>query len=177
MSWDFRERLNFSQGVVIGEAITSHLMASIPGSVGARPATVNEDRSGTDLWIDREGLPPVSVDFKHRSFCPIVKLKSDDACIETCSVFQDNVRKKIGWTLDASKRTDLIVYTWPAKEGTRFWILWFPFLCRAATLNWERWCYVYTERPAQNNDYQTLNVFVPRTEIARAMRDLTVGCS
>lgn len=178
MIYDFVEQLNFSNGVELSDSLLGHIVASIPRATGHRAATKDEDLSGTDVWIDRRDLPPVSVDFKHRSFCPIDRWGKDDACIETCSVFRDGKRIKPGWTLDKTKRTDLVVYTWPAANGQRrFWILWFPFLCQAATLNHHVWNHIYGEMPTSNNGYQTLNIYVPRIVIAKAMKSLSVGAA
>src|SRR5690606_1780156 len=127
---DFAERLAFSEGVELEDAVLARIVDGIPGATGIRRAGQDDDRAGTDYWIDRDGLPPVSVDVKHRAFCPIQRFGSDDACIETTSVYlgsgppwRDSGRRKIGWTLDPRKRTDLVVYTWPAETGRRFWIL------------------------------------------------------
>lgn len=175
MPHDFRERLAFSEGVELTRGILAHLYENIPGATDVVKANEDDDRNGTDYWISRKGLPAISVDMKNREFCPIERFNSDDACIETCSVFQNGQRKKIGWTLDHGKRTELIVYTWPHANGRRFWVLYFPLLCAAAQRHFEEWKNTYGERPTPNRGYQTLNVYVPRTVIARAIRDLAGG--
>lgn len=184
MPHDFAERLAFSEGIEVGDALLDRLVADIPGATGIRRAVEHDDRQGTDYWIDRaHDLPPISVDVKHREFCPIERFGSDDACIETCSVYDgrprspwlDMNRRKIGWTLDPSKRTDLIVYTWTKGDARRFWILYFPHLCRASRSNWRAWAAQYGERPALNPDYCTLSVYPPRHVIAEAIRRLTSG--
>ena len=185
MTYDFNERLLFSEGIELHERLMVHLLESVPASVNIKKATEREDRNGTDYWIERDfGLPPISVDMKNRSMCPIKEYGSDDACIETTSVYrgpggppwEDSGRKRVGWSLDIKKRTDLIVYTWPTKEeGRRFWILYFPHLCAASINNWQLWVKEYGERKTLNNGYYTLNVYVPRTVIAKAMRELVYG--
>ncbi len=172
---DFYERLTFSEGVEITDGILAHLYENIPGATDVVRANEDDDRNGTDYWIQRDGLPSISVDLKNRGYCPIERWNSDDACIETCSVFVDGQRKKVGWTLDHRKRTDLIVYTWPNPKGRRFWILHFPLLCAATSKHWREWERLYKERPAQNNGYKTLSIYVPRVEIARAMKQIAYG--
>lgn len=181
---EFAERLNYSQSIELDVDLHARLLAAIPASTGIRDATKDEDRSGTDIWIDRaHGLPPVSVDFKNRDFCPIARWQSDDACIETTSVYQgpgkpweDKYRRKPGWSIDEKKRTDLIVHTWPAEgERRRFWILYFPILCTAARKYWREWAEKYGEREALNEGYRTLSVYPPRVVIAHAMRAFTDG--
>lgn len=165
--------------------ITGHLLQSIPASTSVSRANTKADRQGTDYWINRKhGLKPISVDVKHRGFDPIERFGSDDACIETTSVYtgedrepwQNEYRAKPGWTLNESKQTDLIIYTWPtASNARRFWILYFPILLRATQLNWKYWAYLYKERPAHNKNYLTLSIYPPRNVIAQAMRTLTTG--
>jgi hypothetical protein len=181
----FLERLAFSEGLELGDAVLQCIVAGIPGATEIRRANTNDDRNGTDYWIERDnGLPSISVDVKHRSFCPIARWGKDDACIEVTSVYkgpkqlpwQDEYRHRVGWTLDPAKRTDLIVYTWPASENRRrFWILYFPHLCAVARQNWRKWARDYGELPAWNDGYLTLSVYVPRKVIADAIQTITAA--
>ena len=168
----------------MSKGIFRHLLNAIPGGKKIRRASVGSDRNGTDYWIDRDGLPSVSVDVKHRAYCPIEKFGTDDACIEVCSVYrgvgppydEELFFKSPGWTLNSDKRTDLIVYTWPGShKSLRYWILYFPFLCRAAIENWQRWSNIYGLCSADNPTYKTLSVYPPRPVIADAMRHLVLG--
>ncbi len=161
----FYKDINFSQGIEVGkDGILNHLLTSIPGSIEIVRANGVEDRHGTDWWIIRDnGLPFISVDMKHRRECPIEKYGRDDACIETCSVFVNGERRKLGWSINPAKRTDLICYTWPtATSKRRFWVVYFPFLCAAATAHWHEWAAKYKERqtrPELNDGYVTLSVY------------------
>lgn len=189
---DFRERLSFSEGVGLNADILEHIRQAIPSATHWEKATMQADKNGTDYWLFRShDLPPLSFDMKNRDYCPIQKFGTDDACIEICSQFYRNragadgywrgktwirgKRHNVGWTFDITKRTDWIVYTWPQAEGRRFWILPFPFLCQAARLHLNQWLARYPERPAENNGYETLNIFPLRTEISSAMRELMSG--
>lgn len=184
MTHDFLERLEFSEGVDLGDAILEHLRNSIPGSIAVEKTTKQEDKQGTDYWIKRLDLPPISVDVKHRSFDPIEKFGSDDACIETTSVYVgppeppwlNKFRKKPGWTIDSTKRTDLVVYTWPTDNGKRrFWIVYFPHLCSVAQRHWSTWAAKYGEKSARNDGYLTLSVYPPRAEIAKTIQEIIEG--
>lgn len=180
---DFLKCLNDSKGVELGADVEELLLRMIPGSVTVKRATNKEDREGTDLWILRRKLPAVSVDLKVRTFDPIERFGSDDACIETTSVYsgkhsppwEDRFREKVGWTLNETKRTDLVLYTWPTKNGLRFWAMYFPWLCVAAKKHWRHWVEKYKERPAKNKGYLTLNVYPPRKEIAQAVGNVMRG--
>lgn len=187
--YGFAERLQFSEGIGLTDEILRHVLQHIPAAAGVRKARVHEDKHGTDYWIERKhNLPPVSIDLKNREVCPIEKYGSDDVCIETCSVyrgrakpFTDNLRSKPGWTIDESKRTDLIVYTWPhapdllGAPRLRYWILYFPFLCSASISQWRNWARQYGEKPTPNDGYTTLCTYVPRKVVASAIREFTSG--
>lgn len=200
--YDFHERLAFSEGIAITEELLTHIFNSIPAATEVRKADEHADRNGTDYWVYRKhDLPPVSIDLKNREIDPRELYKSDDACIETTSVYRgpdgkpvldrdrqewvnpwlDRHRDTPGWTVNQTKRTDLIVYTWPhspdlfSTQALRFWILYFPHLCAAAQENWRLWAKRYGERSTRNDRYLTLNVYPPRSEIARAIRKLTTG--
>lgn len=180
---EFEERLAFSEGV-ISECLMDRIVSALPTSTGYEKATLADDRSGTDYWLHRkDGLRSLSVDLKNRGFCPIEKFGSDDACIETTSVYQgpagnswsDKHRRKVGWTIDENKQTDYVVYTWPEGTARRYWIVPYPFLQAASIRWWRQWAIDYGEKPAVNETYLTLSVYPPRQVIAKAMRSLMVG--
>ena len=174
---NFCERLAFSEGIEDGDEVLSAIARMVPNADQVIRASQDDDKQGTDYWITRtHGLPALSIDVKRRSYCPIEKFNKDDACIETTSVYRGagppwvtERREKVGWTLDYSKRTDFIVYTWPNQDRTRFWILPFVPLCQAARINWRSWVNTYKEIPAANYNYQTLCVYPSRQEITQAM--------
>ena len=186
--YEFRERLSFSRGVELHDGIIRHLLAIIPGSTGYRQATTAEDKSGTDLWVERRDLPDVSVDFKHRDICPIQRYGSDDVLVETCSVFRrpknpvlgdqypERFRESIGWTLDQRKRRDIVVYTWPAAGNRRrFLCLWFPWLLTVTLNNWRNWEFRYGVKEARNVGYSTIWVAVPRLVLIDEIAAITCG--
>lgn len=180
---NFKERLAFSEGIQPGGAVLDAVMQMVPGSLMVERSEVRDDRNGTDFWITRgHSLPPLSIDMKNRGFCPIERFGSDDACIETTSIYRgdgppwaEDCRRKVGWTIDYRKRTDFIVYTWPAAGGTRYWIVPFVPLCAAARKYWRDWAVTYRERPAMNEAYLTLSVYPPRAVIAQSMQKFMKG--
>lgn len=182
--WDFYERINFSEGIDCSDNILKWIFNCIPNATRLIKSNINDDKQGTDFWIYRNNLRPLSIDLKNRDFCPIQEFGSDDACIETTSVYKgannynwlDENRKVIGWTLDTNKQTDYIVYTWPNENGNRrFWIVPFHFLCMASRKNWKEWAKKYGEKSAINKNYLTLAVYPPRRVITESMARLMVG--
>jgi hypothetical protein len=184
MPHNFRERLAFSEGVDVSGDVLSRIAEMVPNATNILRAGEADDRNGTDYWIERtHGLPAISIDVKHRSFCPIERWSSDDACIETTSVYsgekepwEDILRIRRGWTIDYTKRTDFIVYTWPTLDGgMRFWTVPFLPLCAASREHWRNWAKQYKERPALNQGYLTLSVYPPRAVIIAAIRKYMAG--
>jgi hypothetical protein len=185
---DFVERLRFSQQIDGDmEDFLNYLVEIIPGGTGWKRATEDEDKKGIDYWILRDhGLPQLAIDVKHREIDPIERFGSDDICIETTSIYvgpdkppwMDEYRKKVGWTLDPSRRTDLVIYTWPlpnGRRGRRFWVVYFPFLCYAALKHWRWWAISHGEKIVYNNGYKTLCIFVPRNEVEEVIRQCCTG--
>lgn len=184
---EFKERFEFSEGIELEPELLEKIADVIPNSTGVERSKLADDKNGTDYWINRaDNLPSISIDVKHRSFCPRQRFKSDDACIETTSVYKGRhirgqicypwERTKIGWTLDIKKRTDYIVYTWPTdSDGLRYWIVPFHPLCAASMKHWFEWAEKYGERAAPNRGYVTLSVYPPRAVIAQAMAEFMRG--
>lgn len=183
MIHQFHERLAFSETGERQKAVLERLRELL-GGWGVEKASPEEDRQGTDYWIAGPHGRNFSVDLKVRGHCPIERNNSDDACIETCAIYRgppqtpwrEECRAVEGWTLDANKRTDLIVYTWPSgPDRIRYWAVYFPLLRAAARRYWRVWAQKYGELPARNPGYLTLNVFPPRGVILAAMESAAVG--
>lgn len=181
---EFGERLAFSEGIVPGDSVMSAVSRIVPNATGVVRSTEQQDRHGTDFWVERShGLPAISLDMKNRSFCPIERYGSDDACIETTSVYRgshgppwdDSGREKPGWTVDYRKRTDFIVYTWQKADGVRFWVVPFVPLCAVARQSWRAWAQSYPERAAKNRGYITLSTYPPRRVITESIEKITCG--
>lgn len=178
---DFQTKKEFSEGL-INTSVLNELVANVAAASGYVAASRECDKHGTDFWIKRKhGLPPLSVDMKNRDYCPISRFGTDDVCIETTSVYvgpskppyEDEYRETVGWTLNEKKRTDYVIYTWPAGEGKRrYWIVPFPFLCTVAQRNWKQWSREFRELPVANNGYVTLCIYPLRKLVVSSMRSL-----
>ncbi len=141
-SYGFQERLNFSNGhAPDADSIFPFLRHRIPGFIRVRKAAAINDRSGVDYYIERSGLFSLAVDLKAREEDYSVKLppfRADDLALET---FSDLDRGVIGWTRNASKAADYILWFW--KDTGRFFIVPFPPLCCVFQRYWEPWCKKY----------------------------------
>lgn len=155
--YDFAERYLWSSGF-LDEGIERILVDRIPGCVGVTRADEQADRSGTDYWAMRQGLPPLSVDVKVRDedFAP---RGHDDLALETWSV----VDQKPGWTRDQSKRTDFVLWFW--RDTRRFFLVAFPPLCRVFGKYWRDWAGKYKVARQASDGWQSECVFVPRATL------------
>lgn len=188
------EAINFSEGITGLAEIKNYLLGIFPSALRIEKAETRDDKNGTDYWVHRESpLDSLSIDFKHRSFCPISKWGSDDACIELVSVYAGKLDmkrhfkrslidnrfcKRLGWSVNRRKTTDFIVYTWPSKIGLRYWIVSFPILCAASIRFANEWidrCGFLPTHEHRNNNYLTLNVFPSRQQIRSAMERIECG--
>jgi len=171
ISYGFDDRLAMSCGTAASSNIGEILLANIPGATQCRRANQNEDKHGTDWWVDHVRGSPLSVDVKVREEDYAAKPKSraaDDLALETFSVVESS---KTGWTRDECKRTDYILWYW--KDTGRFCLLPFAMLCAVFREEWQKWKQLYKTRsqhtPGPNGGYHSECVFVPRREVWAAI--------
>jgi hypothetical protein len=165
--YSFSERNGFSRGVARDGDIASVLRANIPNATNVIQATLNDDKHGTDYWVQRLMVPALSVDIKTRDVDPITQYKPprDDLALET---YSDVTRQTIGWTRDPNKRTDYILWYF---TPTKRWVLVpFPMLCSVFIDKWQQWRSQYqTAQQRSSNGHTWISecVFVPRVVVWR----------
>ena len=161
--YSFDKQLVMSQGVSISQDVAKILLQEIPGAVGVYSAHQSNDRNGTDYWVEHERGTHLSVDVKVRQEDWAAKPESDradDLALETWSVVE---KQKIGWTRDATKRSDFILWLWPKTD--RWCLLPFPLLCQVFQQNWQKWSACYKTRQQYTPEmggFHSECVFVPR---------------
>ena len=107
-SYGFNERMEMSED---GD-LHGILLANVPDAVQVVRSSGEDDRAGTDYWVERSNGEKLSVDVKVRSEDWAAKAppkRADDLALETWSVVERNI---VGWTRNASKRTDYILWFW-----------------------------------------------------------------
>jgi len=169
IEYSFADRLQFSKAAPIVPEI---LLREIPGAVAVHAADKSNDRLGTDYWVEHARGTHLSVDVKLRTADYAAKPepdRADDLALETWSVVE---KQKIGWTRDASKRMDYVLWLW--RDTHRWCLLPFPMLCQVFQEKWRDWTACYgtsQQRTPQFGGYHSECVFVPRdvvwTEIYR----------
>jgi len=166
LEYGFRERLAFSAGAAQGATVESVLLGNVPGAVKVVKSTMEEDRNGTDWWIQTQSGSRLSVDAKVRERdWAATHPDEDDLALETWSVVESGV---VGWTRDERKRTDYILWLWV--DTGRWCLIPFPFLCRVFADCWPAWSTTFrTARqrtPHLNGGgYHSECVFVPRRTV------------
>ncbi len=144
--------------------IESILLQNIPGAVAVHPAHASNDRRGTDFWVEHVRGDHLSVDVKVRTEDWAAKPDgADDLALETWSVVE---AEKIGWTRDATKRTDYVLWYW--KDTGRWCLVPFAMLCLVFQEHWQDWAQRYATHRQYTPDYGGYHsecVFVPRPEV------------
>jgi len=178
---DFRERLEWSQDLS-AEASWADLYRRIWPDLLACVAVVDKceaQKAGIDRIITLQNGRQFFVDEKKRD------TTYDDVLLEICSVahrfdmgarvWHRTPRDRVGWTLDADKRCDYVVYAIP-RRGLVY-VLPFDLLRRTLRTHYFDWTNHsdWWPKPARNNGYTTVNMAIPwdvlRDAMAQEMRD------
>lgn len=158
--YGFSERLTMSSGRSTSTDVAQILMAEIPGAVNVSRAAEENDRQGIDWWVEMSTAKHLAVDCKVRAEdWAATHPSEDDLALETFSVVERDIP---GWTRDASKRCDYVLWLW--MDTRRFCLVPFPMLCRVFDLKWQEWREKYKTRRqfTPERSYHSECVFVPR---------------
>jgi len=186
MAYGFQERLKFSQGVRM-ETDTETIKSMLPGCVSVEKASADLDKRGVDYIATLRGGAEVYIDAKTRQgkmWSRHFDRNDPEVAIEKWSVCPGgkyNIpeeRAKTGWTLDESKITDMILYTWD--EATdKAYLVPFQTLRTAARLYWCRWERIYKlyrqESHKQGRQWESEAMFIPVSMVLKAMNDVMQG--
>ena len=140
--FSFKEQLGKSEGTALNKDYKKLLLEILPNAFDIRKAGLEEDKKGTDWWVEYRNRDHISIDIKARDVDPLkLRIPEDDLVLEIWS----NIERKIpGWTLNINKRTDYILWFW--KPTGRFLLLSFPKLLYVFKENWKKWKEMYTSR-------------------------------
>lgn len=167
--FDFQKQLIISTGTSANQTIGELMLSVIPGSTRAIQANKSNDRTGVDWWLEMESGDFLGVDCKIRE----IDFGKDDLALETWSVVE---KKKIGWTLDSSKKTDYVFWVW--KDTGKWCVVPFQLLLKAFAKHKDEWMLAY-RKAKQNTEgrYHSECVFVPRRIVWAAIYRLSEGNS
>lgn len=162
--YDFDERLAMSQNGALERRIKRILLDHIPSALSVVPAHQENDRHGTDWWVECRNGKHLSVDCKIRS----KDHGKHDVALETWSVVEKSV---VGWTRDKEKQTDYVLWVWA--DSGRWELFPFQMLLVVFEENWQQWTAQYgTERqytPRPGGGYHSECVFVPSRDVWAAI--------
>ena len=167
--YDFAERLGWSEGhAPTIEHVSRILVDRIPGCTHITGASNADNRRGTDFLAHRRGLSPLRIDLKLRdSDC--TDYGKDDLALETWSKIEKTEPHpyspfvsgtSVGWTRDASKNTDLILWHW--RSTGRFCLVPFPPLCNAFSRLWRDWAARFPCASQDSGAWYSQCVYTPR---------------
>jgi len=174
---DFKISLAWSKTNLQYNSDAAAIMDMLDGCVSVATSTEAMDKLGVDYIAKLRGGSDVYVDAKARRIGASRQRgwNPDDPllAIEKWSVAPGGKykiqRTKPGWTLDESKVTDLILYTFdPSDSETRF-LLPFQNLRIAARRLIHHWALRFGMRTQDNGRYESQAVFVPASEVISAI--------
>lgn len=161
----FKQQLNRSRRNIDPNQLSRVLSTNITAFRSWRWGTDAEDRRGADVIVNRYGgLSPLHVDLKVRTVDPLSQ-GADDLFIETQSCCEQHT---VGWAVDGSKVTDLVVWLFPTGRAC---VLSFRRLRRAVLRNLGRWRRQYGVRTQETwnrfGGYTSECLLLPRIELER----------
>jgi len=180
---NFHDQKDYADKHGTSSDVYDFLLSRIAGAVNVYPSDYEDDKAGTDLWVELQNGKRISVDVKVRhDDCQNrtnrkTNKRYDDLCLE---LWSDVDYKRVGWTLNADKTTDFVLWHWV--ESNRKHLMQFRLLCLAFTQHKEEWLRKYPTHQnttvfSKGTDRKRLVygevVFVPRPVVWRAIYGLS----
>ena len=182
MKHSFTEKLAFSRGVRQDTDIET-IMALIPGCVGVIKTDIEQDKKGTDYIATLRQGAQILIDAKARAKGASQWWKKDgpELALETWSVMPEGKygksfeQTKLGWTLDESKETDLILFTFDEGDTDKVFLICFQLLRMAFLKNLKLWARLYKTGTQDSSSWQSQCVFVPASVVLNAIKKISQG--
>jgi hypothetical protein len=163
--YKFQDRLAFSRGKREQSDIET-LKSMIYGCASVRKTDIDTDKKGIDYIVTLHSGVEIFIDAKARSPGASKYWKDEpEVALEIWSV----VDKKVGWTLDQSKQTDFILFTFDPVDTDECWLVSFQLLRTAFSKNCGQWKKEYKLGKQDSGAWQSQCVFVPVSEVEQAI--------
>ena len=175
MTYDFDERLAFSQGRRIKSDIEL-LQKIIPSCVSIAKTDVNIDKQGIDYVAKLQGGAEIAIDVKTREkgASRFWKKGEPELALETWSVCPECQNGMVtgtrGWTLSDKTNVDFILYTFDVADTDRFYFLPYQLLRMAFLHNGTNWIKQYPLKRQTSNSWQSEALFIPASIVLDAIR-------
>jgi hypothetical protein len=181
MTYDFQKMLDFSIGQR-SETDAATIKSLLHGCQTVVKNTVEGNDKGVDYIATLRRGTQVLIDAKTRQKgCSRFWHSGPELAIEIYSVIPGGKfntppdRARAGWTLDESKLTGMILYTFDPSDSMLAYLLPFQSLRMAAVNNYKAWmgfCKVDTQT---SGSWQSQAVFVPACFVIDAIKETFIG--
>jgi len=183
--YDFAERLAWSRG----QRSNTHMetiQSLIAGCASVEQTTPELDRKGIDYIARLRGGAALAIDIKERSKgvsdhwskSPLFNQVEPELTLEYWSVMPyEDQPGVVGWTLDESKLTDYVLYTFDPVDTQEVFLLPFQLLRMAFRRNAVDWMTHFHPKTCTTNGgngnggWTTQSVFVPAWCVIEAVAD------
>lgn len=178
-TYEFDERLSFSKGQR-RESDHETIRQMLAGCVSVVDAGIDEDRSGTDYVAVLRGGRRVPIDAKARERgCSRYWKNGPELALELWSVKPtQHQRGVVGWTLDESKTTELVLFTFDPVDCSTCFLVCFQLLRVAFRKRCNEWMrsYFCPDQRTQTRTAEWLSqcVFVPVDVVLREVANVGV---
>ena len=166
-SYDFQKQLAFSRGIRENTDVET-LKKIIFGCQDVIKAGIELDKKGIDYIATLRGGAQVFIDAKSREKgCSRFWKPSPELALEVWSVMPGGKyntpkeRQKVGWTLDESKLTDLVLFTYDISDTAECFLFPFQHLRMAFRHFYYDWTKRYKTDTQDSNRWESKCVFVP----------------
>lgn len=162
----FNEDLEFSKGK--REKTDKLTIKKILGEdTQVRVGTKKEDLAGADFISTMRDGREIRIDVKtRRANCSKYWKWGPDFTLETWSIMETKGKEpKIGWTLDETKSSDYILFTFDIKDWAYCYLVPAALLRELFKENREKWWKIYKHCIQNNSNYDSESIYIPASLI------------
>ena len=177
--YSFDEKLAFSRGLRESTDLKT-IKAMIAGCARVVKADTTMDKTGIDYIATLRRGRDIYIDAKAReSGCSKFWMNGPELALETWSVIpRDGRIGKTGWTLDESKQTELVLFTFDPGDHKSCYLVSFQLLRMAFRSCLPEWRTVYqkaTQKTCGNGGgWHSACIFVPVQAVYKAINEVSV---
>ena len=172
MTYDFDERLAFSQGKRMKSDIEL-LKRIIPYCTEVVKADTNTDKQGIDYIAYLAGGAEIGIDAKTREkgASKFWHYGEAELALELWSIYPNGNKEGVkGWTLSDKTNVDLILYTFDSTDWDKFYLLPYQLLRMAFIRKGREWLSSYARKKQTSNNWQSEAIFIPASIVIEAVK-------
>jgi hypothetical protein len=176
----FSDKFGASRGLSEVDDIT-FLKNNIVDCIDVVKTSIVDEKKGTDYFVYLNGGAKIKVDAKNREVGAkkFWKYGEPELACETWSMVPtDSFIGKIGWTLDSTSQTDLVLYTFDSSDSEYWYLIPFQHLRMAFAKYKGEWTKKYKELPQFSKEgtkrWKSMCVFVPVNTVISAVSEFLV---